>query len=65
MGNLLVVEETSVLLICELGIGENTALQGRMVHFHLQYGLPLHPAVSACEAMMNIEVFVEGLAFLD
>jgi len=66
MDKLLVFEETSaVLLICELGIAENTALQDRMVHFHLQSGLAHHPVVSACEAMMNIEVFVEGLAFLD
>jgi hypothetical protein len=49
----------------DLGIGVNTALQGRMVHFHLQSGLAHHPVVSACEAMMNIDVFVEGLAFLD
>jgi len=65
MDKLLVVEEISVLLICELGTGENTALQARMVHFHLQSGLAHCPVVSACEAMMNIEVFVEGLAFLD
>ena len=65
MDKLLVVEEISVLLICELGTGENTALQARMVHVHLQSGLPHCPVVSACEAMMNIEVFVEGLAFLD
>lgn len=66
MDKLLVVEETStVLLIWELGIGENTALQGGMVHFHLQSGLAHHPVVSACEAMVNNEVFVEGLAFLD
>jgi hypothetical protein len=64
MDKLLVIE-TSVLLICELGTAENTALQGRMVHFHLQYGLAHRPAVSTCEAMMNIKVFVGGLVFLD
>jgi hypothetical protein len=66
MDKLLVVKETStVMLICELGIGENTVLQGRMVHFHLQSGLAHRPVVSACEAVMNIEVFLKGLAFLD
>jgi hypothetical protein len=62
----LVVEETStVLLFCELEIGENTVLQGRKVHFHMQSGLAHRPVVSACEAMMNVEFFVEDLAFLD